>query len=115
MIAAGAWPRVVFLLASAGLHLWLSSLFYFDWAWKTPVIDGGPLGFLTLDHPPPGRLAGLRRVVAGHDEAVGWPQARRLVGAPDARRLRALLRGGQMGSAAVRAAAAEARRWTSGR
>jgi predicted acyltransferase len=51
VIAAGAVPRVAFLLASAGLHLGLSSSFYLDWAWKTPVIDGGPLGFLTWTIP----------------------------------------------------------------
>jgi len=39
------------LLASAGLHLWLSSRFYLDWAWKTPVIDGGQLGFLSWTIP----------------------------------------------------------------
>jgi predicted acyltransferase len=51
VIAAGIAPRVAFLAASAGLHLWLSSRFYFDWAWQTPVIDGGQLGFLTWTIP----------------------------------------------------------------
>ncbi len=51
VIAAGAWVRVLYTLGSAGLHLWLSSRFYLDWAWKTPVIDGGPLGFLTWTIP----------------------------------------------------------------
>jgi len=51
LIAAGTAPRAVFMIASAGLHLWLSSRFYFDWAWKLPVIDGGPLGFLTWTIP----------------------------------------------------------------
>ncbi len=51
VIAAGASTRVLFMIASGGLHLWLSSQFYFDWAWKTPVIDGGPLGFLTWAIP----------------------------------------------------------------
>jgi predicted acyltransferase len=51
VIAAGAGVRVLFLLASAGLHLWLSSRFYLEWAWKTPVIDGGPLGFLSWTIP----------------------------------------------------------------
>ena len=51
VIAAGPGPRVAFLLASAGLHLGLSRWFYLDWAWKTPVIDGGPLGFLTWTIP----------------------------------------------------------------
>ncbi len=43
--------RIAFLIASAELHLWLSARFYFDWAWHTPVIDGGPLGFLTWTIP----------------------------------------------------------------
>ncbi len=51
VIAAGVVPRVIFLIASASLHLGLSYLFYFDFAWKTPVIDGGPLGFLTWTIP----------------------------------------------------------------
>ncbi len=52
VIAAGTIPRLMFLLASAGLHLWLSSVFYHNWAWAPPrVIDGGPLGFLTWTIP----------------------------------------------------------------
>jgi predicted acyltransferase len=51
VIASGAWLRVLYMLASAGLHLWLSWRFYLDWAWKTPVIDGGPLGFLSWTIP----------------------------------------------------------------
>ena len=51
VIGAGASTRILFLIGSAGLHLWLSSQFYFDWAWKTPVIDGGPLGFLSWTIP----------------------------------------------------------------
>ncbi len=51
VIAASAAARVVFMIASAVLHLGLSSWFYFDWAWKTPVIDGGQLGFLTWSIP----------------------------------------------------------------
>jgi predicted acyltransferase len=51
VIAAGVGVRLFFLVASAGLHLWLSSRFYFDWAWKTPVIDGGQLGFLSWTIP----------------------------------------------------------------
>ncbi len=51
VIAAGLPVRVLYLLASAGLHLWLSSRFYLDWAWNTPVIDGGPLGFLSWTIP----------------------------------------------------------------
>ncbi len=33
VIAAGTIPRLLFLFASAGLHLWLSTVFYLDWAW----------------------------------------------------------------------------------
>jgi predicted acyltransferase len=52
VIAAGVAPRVIFLLASAGIHLWLSHRFYLDVAWNPPrVIDGGPLGFLTWTIP----------------------------------------------------------------
>jgi predicted acyltransferase len=51
VIAARTTARVAFMAASAGLHLWLSSRFYLEWAWKTPVIDGGQLGFLTWTIP----------------------------------------------------------------
>lgn len=52
VIASGKMVRVVYLLASAGLHLWLSSRFYLAWAWTDPkVIDGGPLGFLSWTIP----------------------------------------------------------------
>jgi hypothetical protein len=51
VIGAGAPERVVYLVLSAALHLGLSRWFYFDWAWKLPVIDGGPLGFLTWSIP----------------------------------------------------------------
>jgi predicted acyltransferase len=51
VIAAGTGTRIVFGIVSASFHLWLSSLFYFSWAWKLPVIDGGPLGFLTWTIP----------------------------------------------------------------
>ena len=59
MIAAGVPIRILFMIASAAFHLWLSSQFYFDWAWKTPVIDGGPTRILDLDDPDAGRLARL--------------------------------------------------------
>lgn len=51
VVAAGPMVRIVFLVASALLHLWLSSRFYFDWVWSRPGIDGGPLGFLTWTIP----------------------------------------------------------------
>jgi predicted acyltransferase len=59
VIAAGIRTRVLFLLASAGLHVLLSHLFYFHFLWAQPNwldgywgaehtqgLDGGPLGFL---------------------------------------------------------------------
>lgn len=42
---------MAYLIASAALHLWLSSRFYVHWAWSPAVIDGGPLGFLTWSIP----------------------------------------------------------------
>jgi predicted acyltransferase len=51
VIGAGPIVRVLFLLVSAALHLGLSHSFYFEHAWHLPVIDGGPLGFLTWSIP----------------------------------------------------------------
>jgi predicted acyltransferase len=51
VIAAGTTTRVAFLVTSAALHVALSYEFYFSHAWKLPVIDGGPLGFLTWSIP----------------------------------------------------------------
>jgi predicted acyltransferase len=51
VIGAGPTIRVLFMIASAGLHLWLSYRFYFHWAWTVPVIDGGPLGFMSWTIP----------------------------------------------------------------
>jgi hypothetical protein len=51
VIAAGTMTRVTFLVATAALHLGLSHWFYFHHAWTLPVIDGGPLGFLTWAIP----------------------------------------------------------------
>ena len=51
VIGASATVRVAFLLASALLHVGLSRWFYLDFAWTRPVIDGGPLGFLTWTIP----------------------------------------------------------------
>ncbi len=42
---------MAFLIVSAALHLALSRWFYFHFAWGLPVIDGGPLGFLTWSIP----------------------------------------------------------------
>jgi predicted acyltransferase len=51
VIAAGTAERVGFLIATSVLHLGLSHWFYFRHAWDLPVIDGGPLGFLTWSIP----------------------------------------------------------------
>ncbi len=51
VIAARPAVRILFLVGSAALHLGLSKGFYFDFAWNTPVIDGGQLGFLTWTVP----------------------------------------------------------------
>jgi predicted acyltransferase len=51
VIAAGATARIAFAAFSAALHLLLSYLFYFRFAMTSPVIDGGPLGFLTWSIP----------------------------------------------------------------
>jgi predicted acyltransferase len=73
VIAAGVGARMLYALASAGLHLWLSSRFYLDWAWNTPVIDGGPLGFLTWTIP---LLVGS----LAYDAVVAWQDPRRIAG-----------------------------------
>lgn len=51
VIAASIPVRVLYMIASAGLHLGLSWWFYREWAWNIPVIDGGPLGFLSWTIP----------------------------------------------------------------
>jgi hypothetical protein len=43
--------RIVFLGVSAALHWAASDAFYFEWVWRRPGIDGGPLGFLTWSIP----------------------------------------------------------------
>jgi predicted acyltransferase len=51
-VIAAAWPtRLVWLLASATLHVILLRDFYLEFALNKPVIDGGPLGFLTWTIP----------------------------------------------------------------
>jgi hypothetical protein len=62
------WLRVAFLFASAALHLWLSSQFYFEWAWKLPVIDGGPLGFLSWTIPTLVGSLAYDAIVSRHDQ-----------------------------------------------
>jgi predicted acyltransferase len=51
VIAAGTAARLAFAAGSAALHLWLSDLFFFDWAMGRPVIDGGQLAFLSWATP----------------------------------------------------------------
>ena len=73
VIAAGASTRIVFMIASAGFHLWLSWQFYFDWAWKTPVIDGGPLGFLSWTIPTLVGSLAYDAVTREHDDSAVLP------------------------------------------
>ncbi len=51
VIALGARARVLYMIASGALHFGLSWWFYKDWALHAPVIDGGPLGFLSWSIP----------------------------------------------------------------
>lgn len=51
VIAAGPGLRLAWLVGSAVLHVWLSHAFFYEWAWKRPVIDGGQIGFLTWTVP----------------------------------------------------------------
>ncbi len=51
VISSAPWVRVAWMVASASLHVWLSQMFYFEVAWNRPVIDGGPLGFLSWSIP----------------------------------------------------------------
>ncbi len=51
VIAAHWRIRLAFAAGSALLFVALSKGFYFDFAWNRPVIDGGPLGFLSWSIP----------------------------------------------------------------
>lgn len=52
VILAPGWGRVLFAVASGGLHVCLSYAGYYQWNMTPPVgIDGGPLGFLTWTVP----------------------------------------------------------------
>ena len=73
VIASPARVRVGFLVATSLLHLGLSHWFYLDYATKTPVIDGGPLGFLTWS------IAVLVGSLA-HDAVAGRGAGRGVVG-----------------------------------
>jgi hypothetical protein len=74
VIAAGTLARVLFLVASAALHLRLSYGFYFRHAWSLPVIDGGPLGFLTWSIPLLVGSMGYDAVVAGEEPSRSVPK-----------------------------------------
>jgi predicted acyltransferase len=77
----GARPRVrvEFLVASAVLHVALSHWFYLDFAWNRPVIDGGPLGFLSWTIPTlVGSLA--YDAVARAGAGAGWGVVAKLAG-----------------------------------
>jgi predicted acyltransferase len=50
VIRAGVAVRIVFMIASAALHVALSHWFYFEWV-QTGGIDGGVLGFLVWTIP----------------------------------------------------------------
>src|SRR5262249_28479240 len=52
VILAPGWVRVLFAVASGGLHVYLSYAGYYSWNMTSPVgIDGGPLGFLAWTIP----------------------------------------------------------------
>ena len=52
VVLAPKWVRVLFAVASAGLHVYLSLTWYYQWNLTPPVgIDGGPLGFLSWTVP----------------------------------------------------------------
>jgi predicted acyltransferase len=68
VIAAGTWARVLYMVAAAALHLWLSSQFYLHWAWNRPVIDGGPLGFLSYTIPVLVGSLAYDVIVSAHDD-----------------------------------------------
>jgi predicted acyltransferase len=78
VIGAGPAIRILFMIASAGLHLWLSNRFYFHWAWTVPVIDGGPLGFMTWAIPTIVGSLAYDAVAQSHDDPnliaklTGW-------------------------------------------
>lgn len=51
VIASKTSARVAFMLGTGGLHLLLSWLFFYDFADKAEVVDGGPLGFMSWAIP----------------------------------------------------------------
>jgi predicted acyltransferase len=52
LVIGKRWPYLVlWMIGSAMLHVYLSDMFYLNFALTRPVIDGGPLGFLTWSIP----------------------------------------------------------------
>jgi hypothetical protein len=52
VIGLGVWPRILFTLGSALLHVVISYAWYYQWVLTPPAgIDGGPAGFLTWAIP----------------------------------------------------------------
>jgi predicted acyltransferase len=51
VIGASARAQVLWMTASAALHIWLSAAWWHDWLRANRVVDGGPLGFLTWTIP----------------------------------------------------------------
>ena len=73
----------MYLLGSGALHLGLSWWFYFDFAQHRPVIDGGPLGFLTWAIPTLVGSLAYDAVVSGRlvlSKLVGWSVVMMAVG-----------------------------------
>jgi predicted acyltransferase len=86
VIAAGPGIRVAYMIASAALHLWLSSRFYLEWAQQVPVIDGGSLGILTWTVPTLVGSLAYDAVIASKDDGktlrklAAWSVVLMLVG-----------------------------------
>jgi predicted acyltransferase len=73
VIAARGWVRVLFAVASAALHVWVSKLGYYEWNLAEPKgIDGGPLGFLSWTVP-------LIVGTLAHDWMIAEPRQTRLM------------------------------------
>jgi hypothetical protein len=77
VMALRPFVLAAFAVGSAGLHVALSHWFYYDFAMKTPVIDGGPLGFLTWTVPLVAGALAYDMVASSGDRRpigrlVGW-------------------------------------------
>ena len=66
VIAAGPGAPARLAVGSAALHVWLSHAFFYEWAWRRPVIDGGQIGFLTWTVPAHRRA---------RSPTTSWPHA----------------------------------------